>query len=304
MSFRCSAKLEQLCEVSNDLAAGVYGPGFDAISSRPSLLRQIDLAVVEIGGRRVPVLHNGSTRHAERAVRPVTIDWPSLKTGLRQADQFLIVPETATLLADAGLHLPLMTTALRSVDAQLNGPAFNLLVGLKVIGAYSPGPLLRMFDSHLSPLAYAGIAKAALAALGVNVPFDDIRLSFRPHAHDLAQHFCDLRAPSAVFEDTHFVREIAPTGNRGLRRWYVNPRPIIDRSILLIGDSHSYGGFCQLLSHVFRDVRFIWQSRYFGYGDSRDGVAAEAATADLMIEEISERFFLANHCRPVDEPAA
>jgi hypothetical protein len=300
MVIHCSLDLINLCDLSNDCAHAVYGPVFDVISRQPYLLNQIDLGVVEFGSRRVPVLINGSNMHAKRAAQPHLVNEAALETGLRQPDLLLVVPEVATLMAGVGMLAPSTATALRNIQAQTAGAAFQPLIPLDLFGSVLPESMLRSFDSHLSLCAYAAIAEVTLQRLGLEAPLDGLAAYLSPHPHDLARRFCTLQAKSVYFAELHLERETGAAGNRGIRRWYRNPRPLIDRSLLLIGDSHSYGALCQIFSQVFREVRFIWQYRSSGYGALQNEIAAEAAEADLMIEEVAERFFLVNLCQPVE----
>lgn len=282
---------------SNKASFEAYEAAFrQALVSTPDMAARFDVMVVDVEGHSLPALKEGSNEYCTRAQKPLRVT--DNLAPLFPVDLFLIVPETISVLKPWSAR-----TGLRSaLERQGLVLCFNLLdAGLRFRALRPRLDMVKVFETHHSVNTYVEIALEALRHLGIEK--FETQIAFREHSsrYDIGSRFRDVQAIGVFPEDTHFLRENLPleAQNSGIDRTYFNAGAPIKASLLLMGDSHCYSALSQILSCVFETVRFVWATRFDQYGIFNSAIEQWAHEADFVIEELSERFFLANFTEAV-----
>jgi hypothetical protein len=294
-------RLLRLSRLSNALATAAYGlPFLDLCEGDPARLADLDLRYVDAGGYYLPVLENGSNHYATRSSQRLALD-EVIHSGIA-CDMMLIVPENRRILEGSRDGVGL-ASAIDLGSRAGSAPIIDAAGRLR--RAADPVDLVRAYDSHPSHAFYFLCASEILSFLGYSPSTYCVEYELADYRHDLASRFSDVMAKCLVVSAKHHSEDFSDTSTRntGHHHLYVNRDAPIDKSVLLIGDSHSYSGLAPLLSYMFREVRFIWASRRDEYAPFERDIAGYAQAADHVIEEAAERFFLNNFCSvvPVSE---
>lgn|GEM_PF-2923519 len=283
-----------LSERGNTLALAHYGPAFRALlDGDPGTLDGLDIRVASLEGATIPLINQGSNNYSSRAQKSQKLNG-FIKPQI-PVDGVLVVPEALQFIAPVPCNLG-VASALRN---KRNAQARNIIYPIDRLHRRKPRlRSVRAFESHHSLGTYCELTLDVLRALKVG-PFEaEVLFAPRDYAFDIGSRF--YPAPVTAFFpcDTHIFSENMPEDQRntGIDRTYKNANAPIKASLLLIGDSHSYSALCQILSCVFEQVRFIWATRRNQYAPFSDLIFPLAKQADFVVEEISERFFLANFC--------
>ena len=159
-------------------------------------------------------------------------------------------------------------------------------------------------DSHLSASDYWAIFKEILRKFSLIHVLDQVTVSFdfREEHGDLGSKFPDneLRKQNLTIEYTNssdpYVVDGAFQFQTPLRDSYVkwkNDTPLINKRVLLLGDSHCSIGSSPYLtfifSSIFSEVTFYWNSYLLN-----DVAGIEMSEWDIIVSEISQRFVCPN----------
>jgi hypothetical protein len=283
-----------LSERGNALALAHYGPSFQSfVEGDPAKLEALDIRVETVEGAKLPLINQGSNNYSTRAGLPQKLN--AFIEPQIPVDAFLVVPEALQFVAPVSGDLG-VASALRNNKAT---NALNIIYPWERLKRRKPRlRSVRAFESHHSLGTYCELALDVLRQLNIG-PFEaEVLFAPRDYSFDIGGRFLDAPVTAYFPCDTHIFSENTPEDQRntGIDRTYKNANAPIKASLLLIGDSHSYSALCQILSCVFAQVRFIWATRRNQYAPFSDLIAPLAEEADFVVEEISERFFLANFC--------
>lgn len=290
-------KIWTLSRLSNDFARATYGLDFYLkCENSPEAIGLLDLKAIKVDGRYLPVLKEGSNRYETLSRERLRLREDCAPP--MHVDAFLVVPELSRLLNRRADATGLKSALSNSEDAARRLKIVDPLPWLAAQSERSDE--VRAFDSHPSTGTYFCCLRTLLQHLSLPVPTFDLMLHFRQYRCDLASRFSPELTTAIFASDTFFVEEYSSPqgGNTGVRRLYENREAPIRASILLIGDSHSYSALSQMCSFLFTRVEFFWASRRNGYHPYNDEVIESAKNHNFVVEEVSERFFLANFCEP------
>lgn len=283
-----------LSQHGNALALAHYGPAFQALlDGDPGKLDALDIRVASLEGATISLINQGSNNYSTRAQKPQKLN--AFIEPQIPVDALLVVPEALQFVAPVPRNLGVASALRYRRDVQ----ALNIIYPIDRLHRRKPRlRSMRAFESHHSLGTYCELALDVLRQLNIG-PFEtEVLFAPRDYSFDIGGRF--YTAPVTAFFpcDTHIFSENMPEDQRntGIDRTYKNASAPIKASLLLIGDSHSYSALCQILSCVFAQVRFIWATRRNQYAPFSDLISPLAEEADFIVEEISERFFLANFC--------
>jgi len=276
---------------SNMHAAIAYNQDFDSLED----YAQMDLAMADADCLKLPVLLNGSNQYATISENhSFKLDNAKFKNILDKDSLFIVIPETGNILEK------LITEQIEygnAVNAAMNSNEHNILFAHELFNQFSnKSDLLRIYDSHLSVFAYEQVVKASLARLGVDTSVLDVDYEYRDYIPDLASRLSSKIVPSVFPSEKHLVNEdLYDDKLRGIWRSFSNKNARVNKTLLLVGDSHSYSCMAQMFAHVFTRVEFFWESRANEYGARKAQIEDVVNEADFVIEESAERFFLNNY---------
>jgi len=257
-----------LSQKSNTIACIHYAREF-----RDKKNTEDDLVYAHIANTKVPVLLNGSCNffiNSSKSMNLLTYDWQS-----RNATNSIM--EFISADVDSNIYFAL--------DVISDDNSFSDYV--------------RIFDSHHSIYFYELMLKECLVRLGIDVSDDELIFQYemREYLPDLASRFTTNTCDSAFPTEKYLVTEEKPENSlRGLWRQFKNSNSLLDKKLLLIGDSHSYSCLSPMFSLIFSQVDFIWANANNDYGSQNELVKKLSLSHDYIIEECTERFFLINFC--------
>lgn len=163
----------------------------------------------------------------------------------------------------------------------------------------SVSKLLRWYDSHLSCALYALICLNILRYFGSSISDEQAivylsnEVGPRKYLPDLASRICSHDITAHFARGSFLTDSFNPNKQRGIECIYENSQSLDPRSVLLVGDSHSYSSLAPMLSLFFRKVHFHWG----GYENCSELIESRALPKDcLRIIEVAERFYLRNYC--------
>ena len=283
-----------LCDASNAFSRHSYQSHFEAAIAVPKGLDALDLFLTHIDGFRTPLLRNGTNRYFDVSSSPRKFSTTKFRSTLPYPNAYVIVPEAPHLLAASLGEAWNAKLALNSVIHSLpQDTTWTIPYGCFDA---SSSRSLRLFDSHPSLHFYWLLCLGLLRDHGWAIGDSRIEVQFRPYKCDLASRFTNQETVSLFPSAKHFKSETAGDAQRGRKRIFQNPSAVNDATLLLVGDSHCYSAISQIMSFFFSRVVFFWASRGSNWGGSRDEIIEIATrSADLFIEEASERFFLTNY---------
>ncbi|WP_420860191.1 hypothetical protein [Marivivens marinus] len=295
------SSIEEAAELAlkgNEAAMTTYGPDFGALANDPAALEDLDLLSLQTQLGPIPLLKNGANNYWDRAHEARAFRAAGFKMLGVDVDRFLVIRETAGFAATRP-EFSALNTALVSMADGMNTAAADGFFMIPDLG----GPFethLRFFDSHPNITFYLQTALHLLEGLGLDVTIPDLKIHQRDYAGDLAARFGSAAAPTCFFQSPFLESEIAadPGRNTGRTRTFENPAAANDVHLVLIGDSHGYSGLSGLLSFFVRRLTYFWASRASKYGGLADQLHTTIRTADFVIEESAERFFLRNFSKP------
>ncbi len=291
---------ERLSRLSNGLASISYAEEYLTLLADTNGLDTNDLAACTVNGIDFPALRNGANAYSERSKTSLVLDEKRFREqDLFSTDAFVVIPEIAFLCSNSLTSPWPVRTAIESVVAALSDTLARTTVFAQpaISPDSDPYSYVRLFDSHLSVLAYVDIVYDLLAKLGHGGTHFTVDIEMRRYLCDLASRFSKRRTFSAFPVERHLKFERrAPDSLRGLFRRYENSSAPLQRRLLLIGDAHSYSALAQIFSYVFLSVDFFWDTREDAYPKTRDAILELRKNADVVVEEAAERFFLRNFC--------
>ena len=154
-------------------------------------------------------------------------------------------------------------------------------------------------DSHLTLRGNLQLAVATMRALGVSTAMDAKSTSQEfVYAGDLGRHFnppiVEIRRMAAspsqatiIFDNSADISSVG--AHVGTRRVFRNDHAPDERTVVVFGDSYSFGddgyhGLSWFLAQAFREVHFVWVP--FGW----DPDYLDSVDADLVVCQTAERF--------------
>jgi alginate O-acetyltransferase complex protein AlgJ len=233
-------------------------------------------------------------------------EWRALvterRTAARQAGRHLVclvVPEKIAVYADC-FPQDLTTHNLRPVLRLLDEGELPLVYPVEVLQeAREDGDTYLLTDSHLTLLGNLQLAAAVMRALGVSTAIDARSASQEfVYAGDLGRHFnppiVEIRRMAAtpsqatiVFDNSADIFSVG--AHVGMRRVFRNDHAQDERTVVVFGDSYSFGddgyyGLSWFLAQAFREVHFVWVP--FGW----DPDYLDSVNASLVVCQTAERF--------------
>ncbi len=222
------------------------------------------------------------------------------ETGRRVA--FVVVPEKLAVYDDV-FPQDLTARGQRPVLSLLETGALPLVYPEQALrDGRSQGETYLRTDSHLTPRGNVLLALATLGELGVSAELLPAELGHASHSHlgagDLGLHFdppvMEVMTPLAGRSRASLISDnwaeiTAIGGHIGTRRVFRHDRALDNRTVVVFGDSYSFGddayqGLSWFLAQVFREVHFVWVP--FGW----DPDYVDAVKAELVVCQTAERF--------------
>lgn len=282
---------------SNQTAMAAYGTAFAELAQDPQRLSDNDLFALDTQLGAIPLLKNGRNYYWQRACHQLGFRQNGFFEAGLPIDRFLVIREGAGFLPEFEAFKP-AKTALDSMILEMEGEFQETKFRAPALG----GPVeshLRYFDSHPSVAYYLSIVVQIINDFGLDASIPEIEVGDRIYKGDLATRFSEVQVPSLFVASPFVTKDVDPdqAQNTGRVREFTNPRALNQQHLVLIGDSHSYTGISAICSYFFAKVSYFWASRASNYGGLRDDIQTAIDSADLVIEESSERFFIRNFGR-------
>lgn len=287
--------LEHVVNLSNINAEASYRSFFDQLSENDTYKsEELDVKIMHVENVSIPVLKNGSCAYDYYSSNQL-----ALTSRVEQrigVDAFIVVPEINRILTK-NVNQNGLISALKDSHTS---------VRLNIVDGYSllrlPENILnaiRQYDSHLSALSYWQIIEGIFERLGLGNLKVEIEFWPSQYECDIALKFTKSPFIAYVVAEKYLVADETPDigRNRGIFRHYINPNPAINARLLIMGDSHAYTMMAQMCSHIFRETHFFWINRAMNDSAHWKTVETLSKSCDFIIEEMSERFFMANFCQ-------